>query len=83
MRPDLRHIKDVPAVLLGLLWLHDLEVHGPGRIVARLYRIVHVGSMIVGILSGDFFSLLLGKVFDALLGLKMDFDIDKPGLCVY
>lgn len=49
MRPDLGHIEDVPAVLLCLFWLHDLEVHGPGRIVAILDCIVHISGMVIWI----------------------------------
>lgn len=82
MRPDLRHVEDVPAVIFSLLRLHHLEEHGPGRIVATLNRVVHVSGMIVGILSRDFSCFRLRESLDTLVGLEMNFDINETGLQV-
>jgi hypothetical protein len=82
MRPDLRHVEDVPAVLLCLLWLHHLEEHGPGRIVATLNRVVHVSSMVIGILSCDLFCFRLLESLDTLIGLEMNLDINETSLYI-
>jgi hypothetical protein len=82
MRPDLGHIEDVPAVLLCLLGLHDLEVHGPGRIVTILNRIVHISGMMVGVLSCNLICFRLREVLDALMALEVDFDINEAGLYI-
>jgi hypothetical protein len=82
MRPDLRHVEDVPAVLLCLLWLHHLKEHGPGRIVATFNRVVHVRSMIIRILSRDSFCFRLFESLDTLIGLEMNLNINKTSLYI-
>lgn len=49
--PNLRHIEDVPAVALGLLGVHDLEIQRPCRVIALLNGVVEILDVIVGRLT--------------------------------
>jgi len=41
------YIENIPAIILRLLWCHDLEIHGPGRVVPGRNGIVQIGSVVV------------------------------------
>jgi len=82
VRPDPGHIEDIPAVVFCLFWLHDLKVHSPRREIALLNGVVKVGGMVVGVLSCNFICFCLREIFDALVSLEMDFDINEAGLYI-
>lgn len=75
VRPHLGHIKDVPLVGFGVLWIHGLDVNAPDGIVLSLDGLVQVLQEEVWILSGDSGGFLLREILDALLGLDVHFDV--------
>jgi hypothetical protein len=64
MRPHFGHIKDVPAVLLGLFRSHNLNVHVPFRIISLLDGFEKILDMIIGVFSGDTERLLCREILD-------------------
>lgn len=75
MRPDFRHVENVPPLLLGVGWIHDLHVDVPLGIISPLNSLKHVPDHVIGILACDSSRLLCGEVFDSLLGLDVNLDV--------
>ena len=75
LRPDFGEVEDVPAEFLGVAWGEDLEVTGPGRVVAFLDGVEEVLRMPVRVLGGHFARFLVVEGFTALIGLAVDLDI--------
>lgn len=82
MRPHLGHIKAVPLVGFGVLWIHDLGVDVPDGIDLNLDGLVQVLQEEVWVLSGDSGGCLLREVLDALLGLDVHFDVFERAILV-
>lgn len=81
MRPNLGHIKDVPAERLGLFRGHDLEVGGPSGKVSRLDGVPEVCGVIVWVLTGKSGGLGVGDSVVALVRLEVDLDVgERPVL---
>lgn len=82
MRPDLCDIEWVEAVLLGILGFHDLDIDGPGWIVASLDGIEEIAGGIVGIRAGEPLSLIGLEVLDTLVTLEVPLDVLEVALVV-
>ena len=67
MRPNFGHVENIPAVVLRLLWCHDLKVHGPGRVFASRNGIIQVGGVVAWVFSGDAICFFLREILDALI----------------
>ena len=80
VRPDLRHVENVPAVVLCLLGSHDLKVHRPRRVIAFLNCIVQLSGMVARVLPCKLICFCLGQVLNALVRLEMDLDVHEASL---
>lgn len=59
-------------MVLGLLLGHDLHIHGPAWIISILNCLEQILAVIFPIHAIDLRCLLVGQVFNALLGFKME-----------
>lgn len=75
MRPDFGHVENVPPVLLGFSWVHDLNVDIPLGIISSVNGLKHVADHVIWIFTSNFSCLLRGEVLDSLLSLDVDFDV--------
>lgn len=73
--PDFGHIKDIPAIVLGLGGIHYLDKNIPRGVVFSLDSLEHISNHVIGILAGNFGCLCLSEILDSLLGLHLDLDI--------
>ena len=73
MTPDFGDIKGILVVVFRLFFRHDLNVHRPSGEIPFFDRVKQVLTMILPVRAVDSGGFLIGKVFDALLGLKMEF----------
>lgn len=81
MRPNLGHVKDVPAERLGLFRGHDLEVGSPSGEVSRLDGVPEVCGVVVWVLTGKSSGLGVGDGVVALVRLEVDLDVgERPVL---
>lgn len=80
LRPDFGEVEYVPSELFGLFRAENLEVAGPGRVVAVLNGIEQVLCMPVGVFCCHAAGFLIGKGFAALVGLAMDLDIVETAI---
>lgn len=77
MRPDLGDIEGIVLELLGLVEGHHLDVHRPAGELAGLDPVVQVPDAIVGIAAGQLIGGLHVQILDALIGLQMEFGVDR------
>ncbi|EZG04694.1 hypothetical protein H106_05582 [Trichophyton rubrum CBS 735.88] len=82
MRPDLGHIKDVPAVILCLRGLHYLCEDSPCRVLSSLNGIEHVLDQEIWILASHRFSLLSREVTHPLICLYVELDVSKASILI-
>lgn len=75
MRPDLGHVENVPPVLLGFGWIHDLNVNIPLGIISPLDRLEHVPDHVIWIFTGNSSCLLCSEVLHSLLSFDVNFDV--------
>ena len=75
LRPDFCEVKDVPAEFLGLGGGQDLDVAGPGRVVAVLDAVEEVLGVPVWVFGGHFAGFVVGEGFAALVGFAVDLDV--------
>jgi hypothetical protein len=80
MWPDLGGIEDIDVVRFRFLRCHDLYAECPGWEVASLDCIPHIFGMVVRFLSGKLLRLGDGHRLDTLVGMKVEFDIDKRAI---
>jgi len=73
--PDLGHIKDVPAICLCLLWIHDLEVERPGWEFTPVDGVEHVTGVIIWVTTGKLCCPIGGHILDTCVGLEVEFDV--------
>lgn len=71
MRPDFRHIEDIPPIVFCLLRGHDLHVNVPEGAIALLNSLKEILDQEVRVLSSDLGRLVHGKILDALSSLDM------------
>jgi hypothetical protein len=73
--PDAGIIEDVPSVGLGVLWVHDLQVHSPGWVVALFNGVVHILDVVVWLFAreADGVGSIHGDI--AGIGLEMYLDV--------
>lgn len=60
MRPHLGHVEDVPSVLFCLLWLHDLYINIPDRVISLFDGFKQVLNQKIGVFSSESGGSLLG-----------------------
>lgn len=82
MRPDLGHIKDVPAVILCLRGLHYLRKDSPCRVLAPLNGFEHVLDQEIWILASHRFGLLSSEVTHSLICLYVELDVSKTSILI-
>lgn len=75
VRPDFGHIEDIPPVILGLGWIHDLNKDIPRRKVLSLDGLKHITNHVVRVLTGNFSCFFPSEVLDTLPGLHVDLDV--------
>lgn len=75
MRPDLRHIENIPFIALSVLGVHHLKADIPLRIFAPLDGLVEILHEMIWILPGDPDRRLAVVVLNAELGLNVDLDV--------
>lgn len=73
--PDLGQIKDVEAELLGFLWRHNLDVDGPGWVVALLDGLEEILGAVIWVLGSQLAGLLVVEGLDTLIGAEVDLDV--------
>lgn len=76
VRPDLGHIEDVPLVVGGIGFGHDLNLHGPGGRVALGNVVKEVSGGVVTVLTSDSVGLGTGEVLDAGISLEVPLDVE-------
>ena len=74
VRPDLRQVERVEAVVGRSLERHDLHFEAPDRLLAAGEGVVEVAPVKVDVLADHRRSLLTGEVLDTLLGLEVVLD---------
>ena len=75
LRPDFGEVEDVPAEFFGLGRGQDLDVAGPGGVVAVLDAVEEVLGVPVWVFGGHFAGFVVGESFAALVGFAMDLDV--------
>ena len=76
MGPDLGHIEDVPLVVGGISFGHDLNLHGPGGGVALGDVVEEVSGGVVTVLAFDSVGLGTSEVLDAGVSLEVPLDVE-------
>lgn len=82
MRPHLGHVKDVPAVRLGVGRVHDLHKDVPLGVVAAVDGGVEVVDEVVWVLAGQPGGRLAVEVGDAQLALDVDLYVFEGAVLV-
>lgn len=77
MRPDFCHIENIPPIGLSFFGLHYLQVSSPGWVVLAFDGIEEISDIVIGIFSSNSSRFFTREVLDALVGLQVDFDVDK------
>jgi hypothetical protein len=77
MRPDLGHIKDIPAIVLCFFRCHHLHVNGPRWEVSFINRLEEILQIVIGVDSSHPAGFFRGESLDPLVGFEVDFDVDK------
>ena len=72
MRPHLRQVKGIDAVMVGLLLGHQLHLEKPTGIIATLDALVEVALVRLTVFSNDGLSLLIGQALNALQGAQVE-----------
>lgn len=75
LRPDLGQVEDVPTELFSLFGGEDLNVAGPGRVLAALDGVEEVLGVPVGISGGEVTGFFVGEGLVALVCLAVDLDV--------
>lgn len=80
LRPDLGEIEYVPPEAFGLFRAENLNVAGPGRVVAILNGVEQVLGMPVGVFRRHLAGFLVGKGSAALVGLAVNLDVIETAI---
>lgn len=80
LRPDLGEVEDVPAELLGLFGGENLDVAGPGGVLAALDGVEEVLGVPVGVSGGEVAGFFVGEGLVALICLAVDLDVVKGAI---
>ena len=80
-RPDFRDVEGVETQLfeIGFLRLHDLEFGGPGRILTVFDGVPKIAFGVVGVGAAELGRFGSGKLFLAMIGDEMVFDVHLHG----
>ena len=84
-RPDFRDVEGVKAQLfeIGFLGLHDLKFGGPGRILTVFDGVPKIAFGVVGVGTAELGRFGSGKLFLAVIGYEVVFDVDLHGQSWY
>lgn len=77
MRPNLGDIEDVPLVLLGISFGHDLDVSSPSSSLARGNVVEEITSSMIRILSAHFLSFSGSEVLDTNVSLVVELNVES------
>ena len=80
LRPDLGEVEYVPSEVFGFLGAENLEVAGPGWVVAVLNGVEQVLRVPVGIFCRHLPGFVVVKGFTALVGLAVDLDVVETAI---
>ena len=75
MWPDLRHVEDIPTVVLSLRRTHHVNKNVPLRKFLSFDGLIHIPNHIVGILSCDPSCLFMCKVLHPLARLDVNLGV--------
>jgi len=82
MRPDLGDIENVPFILGGVSFGHDLDLHAPGGRLSRGDVIKQVSGSIIAILGGDLASFRSSQILDARVSVEVELDPETFSLFI-
>ena len=74
MEPDLGEIEGMKVIFRRVLLRHDLDGEGPAGEILLFDALVEVTLVAISVLGNDRLGLLVGQVFDPLLGLQVELD---------
>ena len=74
LAPHLGQVEGVKPVGRGVCFGHQLDVHGPLRVVAAFDGLEEVAAVGLAVAADQFGSFGVGEIFDALLGAEVEFD---------
>lgn len=77
MRPHFGHVKDIPLVILSLVWLHHLHVDVVNGIIPLLDGVEQILHQVIWILAGKLLGVLPGEILDSQLRLDVYFDVSE------
>ena len=77
VRPDLSHIKDIEAIRLSILRLHDLHIYCPARIFHSLNCLKQILLVVIGVFACHFGCACGSVVLYTLVGFEVDFHVVK------
>ena len=72
MPPDFCDVERIFVVFEGLFFCHDLYIHCPARIIASFNRFIQISAMAFPVFGDEGFRFRVRKVFDSLLGFKVE-----------
>ena len=72
MPPDFCDVERIFVVFKGLFFCHDLYIHCPARIIASFNRFIQISAMAFPVFGDEGFRFRVRKVFDSLLGFKVE-----------
>jgi hypothetical protein len=74
MRPDLGDIENIPLILGGISFRHNLNLHAPGGGFARGNMVKQVSGSIITVLGNELSSFRSSEILDASVGLEVELD---------
>ena len=82
LRPYFGQVERIERTVLGLLFRHYLNVHGPFGEVAFLNAFIQIALVAFTVFGNDGFCFCIGQVLDALLRMQVEFHPSAFSFCV-